>query len=458
MYCLWLQSANLSAMRLIERLAAVLTKWSVRWVPNSFIIACILTAIVFALALGFTSASLLQCVAYWGDGFWALLSFGMQMCLIVFTGYIVAVSPPVRRLLGAVAKIPKGPKSAILTMTVISLALSWFHWGLSIVGAALMVRFIAARRRDVDYRLLVACAYLGMGCTWHAGLSASAPLLVATPGHFLEKEIGVIPMGETIFSPFNLILVVAVFVFLCVFAPLLHPRRENTVAVDPSVLEGFEDFAPPVRPQAPTPSERFEHSYIINAIFGVAGLVWVVWYFTVKGGGLTLDAFNFTVLFLGILLHRTTASFLKASEEGGKLIFGIILQFPFYAGMYGIIKSSGLAEVLSNALVSVATVKTYPAILYWYSGIVNYFVPSGGSKWAIEAPYVLQAAKTLGVSAPKVVVAYAWGDMATDIIQPFWAIPLLSVAKLDFKDIMGYEILIFIAYVILVTGAFLLFP
>jgi short-chain fatty acids transporter len=445
-------------MRLIERLAAVLTKWSVRWVPNSFIIACILTAIVFALALGFTATSVLQCISYWGDGFWALLSFGMQMCLIVFTGYIVAVSPPVRRLLGAVAKIPRGPKSAILTMTVISLLLSWFHWGLSIVGAALMVRFIAARRRDVDYRLLVACAYLGMGCTWHAGLSASAPLLVATPGHFLEKEIGVIPMGETIFSPFNLILVAAVFVFLCVFAPLLHPRRENTVTVDPSVLEGFEDFTPPPRPQAPTPSERFEHSYIINAIFGVAGLVWVVWYFTVKGGGLTLDAFNFTVLFFGILLHRTTASFLKASEEGGKLIFGIILQFPFYAGMYGIIKSSGLAEVLSNALVSVATVKTYPAILYWYSGIVNYFVPSGGSKWAIEAPYVLQAAKTLGVSAPKVVTAYAWGDMATDIIQPFWAIPLLSVAKLDFKDIMGYEILIFIGYVILVTAAFLLFP
>jgi short-chain fatty acids transporter len=360
--------------------------------------------------------------------------------------------------LRAIARIPKGPKSAILTMTVISLALSWFHWGLSMAGSALMVRFIAAQRRDVDYRLLVSCAYLGMGCTWHAGLSASAPLLVATPGHFLESQTGIIPMGETVFAPFNLILVAIVFVFLCVFTPMLHPRKERTVAVDPAVLEGFEDFDPPAPPSSPTPSERFEHSYAMNAVFGLLGAAWVVWYFFIHHGSLTLDAFNFSVLFLGILLHRTTASFLKAASEGGKLIFGIVLQFPFYAGMYGIIKSSGLTQVLSDALTSIATRDTYATIVYWYSGIVNYFVPSGGSKWAIEAPYVLDAAKTLGVPAPKIVVAYAWGDMATDIIQPFWAIPLLSVAKLDFKDIMGYGILIFITYAILVTAAFLLFP
>ncbi|GAB4329241.1 MAG: short-chain fatty acid transporter [Candidatus Zixiibacteriota bacterium] len=445
-------------MRLIERVASALTAWSVRWVPNSFIIAGLLTLIVVALALTLTGAGPLDCVIYWGDGFWELLSFGMQMCLIIFTGYIVAVSPPLRRVLSSLARIPRGPKSAIFTMTMISLLLSWFHWGLSMVGSALMVRFIAAQRRDVDYRLLVACAYLGMGCTWHAGLSASAPLLVATPGHFLEAQIGIIPMGETIFAPFNLILVAFVFVFLGVFTPMLHPRPERTVTVDPSILEGFEDFHPPKRPVNPSPSERFEHSYLMNAVLGLMGMIWVVWYFVINGGGLTLNAFNFTVLFLGILLHRTTASFLKAAGEGGNLIYGIVLQFPFYAGMYGIIKSSGLTEVLSEALVTLANRDTYPAIVYWYSGIVNYFVPSGGSKWAIEAPYVLEAAKTLGVAPSKTVVAYAWGDMATDIIQPFWAIPLLAVAKLDFKDIMGYGIMIFTAYALLVTVAFLLFP
>ena len=444
-------------MNLLERAASGLTRWSIRWIPNSFIIACLLTLIVFAAALTLTDSSVIQCVSYWGNGFWSLLSFGMQMCLIVFTGYIVAVSPLVGRMLRAVATIPKGPKSAIVTMTVISLLLSWFHWGLSIVGAALMVRFIAAQRRDVDYRLLVACAYLGMGCTWHAGLSASAPLLVATPGHFLEKDIGLIPVGETIFSPFNLILVAVVFLFLCLFTPLLHPRREKTVAIDPKLLHGFEDFTAPARPSTPTPSEKLEYSYLMNAVFGLIGLAWVVWHFFVKGGTLTLDAFNFAALFIGILLHPNTASFLKAAAEGGKLLWGIVVQFPFYAGMYGIIKSSGLTESLASALVSVATQHTYPAIVYWYSGIVNYFVPSGGSKWAIEAPYIMEAAKTLGVTAPKSVVAYAWGDMATDLIQPFWALPLLSVAKLDFKDIMGYEIIIFIPYAIIVTAAFVFF-
>lgn len=444
-------------MSLLERAAEGLTRWSIRWIPNSFIIACLLTLIVFAAALAMTESSVIQCIGYWGDGFWSLLSFGMQMCLIVFTGYIVAVSPLVGRLLRAVARIPKGPKSAIVTMTAISLALSWFHWGLSIVGAALMVRFIAAQRNDVDYRLLVACAYLGMGCTWHAGLSASAPLLVATPGHFLERDMGVIPVGETIFSPFNLILVAVVFVFLCLFTPLLHPRRDKTVAIDSKLLDGFEDFKTPPRPANPTPSERLEYSYFMNAIFGLLGLAWGVWYFFIKGGPLTLDVFNFAALFTGILLHPSTASFLNAAAEGGKLLWGIVVQFPFYAGMYGIIKSSGLTESLANALVSVATQHTYPAIVYWYSGIVNYFVPSGGSKWAIEAPYIMEAAKTLGVSAPKSVIAYAWGDMATDLIQPFWALPLLSVAKLDFKDIMGYEIIIFIPYAIIVTAAFLFF-
>jgi short-chain fatty acids transporter len=239
---------------------------------------------------------------------------------------------------------------------------------------------------------------------------------------------------------------------------MLHPRKDKTVAVDPKVLEGFEEFDPPKLKENPTPSDRFEHSYIMNAIFGILGLSWVIWYFAIHRGPLTLNAFNFSILFLGVVLHRTTASFLKAASEGGKLIYGIVLQFPFYAGMYGIIKSSGLTEILSDALTTVANRDTYPTVVYWYSGIVNYFVPSGGSKWAIEAPYVLEAARTLGVATPKVVIAYAWGDMATDIIQPFWAIPLLSVAKLDFKDIMGYAIMIFVAYTAIVTAAFLLFP
>jgi short-chain fatty acids transporter len=167
------------------------------------------------------------------------------------------------------------------------------------------------------------------------------------------------------------------------------------------------------------------------------------------------DAFAF--LTAAVLLHGTPASLLAASEEAAGVLHGIVLQFPLYAGIYGIFKSTGLSDRIGEAFVAIASPRTFPAVVYWYSGLVNYFVPSGGSKWAIEAPYLLRAAKDLGVAPEKVVLAYAWGDMATDLIQPFWALPLLAVAKVEFKEILGFLLLAFFVYVPLVSVAFLLF-
>ena len=444
-------------MKLISSLSSSLTSFSQKFIPNSFVIALILTVFTFALALIFTNFGLFNLIQFWGNGFWELLSFAMQMCLIIFTGYIVAISPLVSRFLNFLANIPKGPKSSILLMVILSLSLSWIHWGFSIVGSAIMVKYIASKQK-VDYRLLVAAAYLGMGCTWHSGLSASAPLLVATPGHFLEKEIGVIPLSQTIFTSFNLFLTGFIFLFLCFFVPNLHPKREeDIVTADPVLLrEEKSSFIPKFKDKSF--ANLIDNSPLVGLFFGILGMIWLFWFLISKKFEINLNALNFGFLFLGILLHLRPSSFLKAAEEAGKLIFGVILQFPFYAGMYGIIKSSGLAQIAGNWFIQISSQKTYPAIVYWYSGLVNYFVPSGGSKWAIEAPYILSAAKTLGVSNSKVVIAYAWGDMATDLIQPFWAIPLLSVAKIDFKDILGYEILIFLIYIVIVSAAFLLFP
>lgn len=445
-------------MKFFSKLPVTLSNFSQRWVPGSFVIALILTITTFVLALTVAQQPLLKCVQFWGDGLWELLSFAMQMCLIILTGYIVASSPLVNRILQGLAGLAKGSKSAIFLMTASSLILAWFHWGLSMIGAAILVRHLAARQLKIDYRLLVACAYLGMGCTWHAGLSASAPVLVATPGHFLESQIGIIPTTQTIFSGFNLILVGIVFLSLCFFTPLLHPASDQTRTVAPALLQSFQ----PTQNVKPVRSNSFsdwlENSRLINIVFFLVGLVWLIIYFSQGSSDITLNVLNFAFLFLGILLHGTPARFLRAAEAGGKLIFGVVIQFPFYAGMYGLIKSSGLATIVGNWFVSISTQHTFPTIVYWYSGLVNYFVPSGGAKWAIEAPYILAAAKSLGVPAHTVVVSYAWGDMATDLIQPFWAIPLLTVAKLEFKDIMGFEIIIFGMYVLLVSLAFLLFP
>jgi len=445
---------------ILQKLASASTRWSTRWVPDSWTIAIILTVVAFVLGIVFTKSTMFQLVQYWGNGFWVLLSFAMQMCLIIMTGYILATTPLVSRFLNFLAGLPKSPKGAIALMAIVSMGLAWINWGLSIVGSAVFVRFMVKKQRNVDYRLLVATAYLGLGTFWHSGLSASAPLLVATPKHFMEKEMGIIPITETIFHPFNLGLAVLVLVFLTIIGPLMHPKKGDELEADPKLLEEAA-FTAPEKPtgDALTPAMRIEHSPVINLIIGISGIVWLGWYFSQKGwGGVNLDVVNFMFLIVGVLLHWTPASFLKAAYEGGSFIWGVVVQFPFYAGIFGIIKFSGLAEVMALWFTAIATKSTYPFIVMWYSGILNYIVPSGGSKWAIEAPYIIEAAKNLGVSAPATVVAYAWGDMVTDVIQPFWAIPLLGVAKLEFRDIMGYCMIYFLFYMVIISVAFLLMP
>jgi short-chain fatty acids transporter len=445
---------------MLQKLASASTRWSTRWVPDAWVIAVILTIVAYVLGLFFTKATAFQLIQNWGSGFWVLLSFGMQMCLIIMTGYILATTPIFSRLLNGLAGLPKSNKGAIAMMALVSMGLAWINWGLSIVGSAVFVRFLVRKQKGVDYRLLVATAYLGLGTMWHSGLSASAPLLVATPKHFLEKEIGIIPITETIFHPFNLLLALAVLVALVIAGPLMHPRKEDTFEADPELIKeaGFE--APPKpKPADMTPALWVEHSPIINIIVAASGIIWLVWYFGKNGwAGINLDVVNFVFLVIGILLHWTPASFLKAAMEGGSFIWGVVVQFPFYAGIFGIIKFSGLAEVMGDWFTAIATKETYPFIVMWYSGILNYIVPSGGAKWAVEAPYIMAAGKTLGVSGPMTVIAYAWGDMITDVIQPFWAIPLLGVAKLNFRDIMGYCMIYFIIYMVIISAGFLLLP
>lgn len=445
-------------METLVRIAEALGRFSARFVPSAFSIAVLLTLLTLGLAVGWAGASPVKAVEAWGGGFWELLTFSMQMALVMFTGYLLALTRPVRALLEWLAGLATGPRGAVALMAFVSMGLAYVNWGLSLVASAMLVRFVARRQPQVDYRLLVACAYFGLGATWHAGLSASAPLLVATPGHFLQARLGLIPIERTLFSAFNVGLTVAVVALLTLLAWALHPRPERTVRVDPALLEGMGEFQPPARPREATFAAWLDHAWVLNVIFGALGLYWLVRTLGAAGGwrGLNLNLVNFLFLTLAVLLHATPARLLKASEEAAGVLHGIVLQFPLYAGIYGLFKATGLTERIGQLFVSVSTPGTFPALVYLYSGVVNYFVPSGGSKWAIEAPYLLEAAQALGVGPEKVVLAYAWGDMATDLIQPFWALPLLAVARLEFKDILGFLLVAFFLYLPLVTGAFLL--
>ncbi|HET9886332.1 MAG TPA: TIGR00366 family protein [bacterium] len=442
---------------MIERAAGILTRWALRWVPDSFVIAILLTVFVFFLALAVTPSTPLDLARDWGDGLWELLSFAMQMSLVIVSGFVVAVSPPVRRLLHALAGLAKTPRAQVALVAAVSMVLAWINWGLSIVASAMLARNVARRGGGVDYRLLVASAYLGMGCIWHAGLSGSVFLLVATPGHFLEKDIGTIPVTSTLFSPFNLALAAVVFIAMIALVVAMHPRPEQVYVVPP------ESIPPdPEPPEAHAGRLSFaqwvERSPLITAIFVFLGATWLMLWFLEKGpAGLNLNVLNLSFLVLGALLHRRPSAFLHAAEEGARYVWGVIVQFPLYAGIFGIIKFSDLQTVLSGWLATFVHPQSYPTFVLWYSGILNYIIPSGGSKWAIEAPYVLEAARALHLNVEPTIIAYAWGDMMTDIIQPFWALPLLAMTRLEFRDLMGYAILIFVVYSSLVTSGFMLF-
>ncbi|WP_376792201.1 short-chain fatty acid transporter [Thermoflexus sp.] len=441
---------------MLQRLATALTHWTRRWVPDAWIIAVLLTVITFLLALAFGKHGPYQLIQDWGNGFWVLHTFAMQMALIIMTGYILSASRPVRAALNWLAGIPRNPVQSVGLMALVSMLLAWINWGLSIVGSAVFVRYMVRKQRGVDYGLLVCAAYLGLGGMWHSGLSASAPLLVATPKHFMEKEMGIISVTQTIFTPFNLILAFIVLVVWTFLAMRMHPKPEDTIEADPSLLK--EEAEEP-KPEIKTFADWIAHTPWVNLFVGLMGLVWLFWNYSTKGfGGITLDSVNFMFLILGILFHWTPASFLKAAAEAGTHVWGVLIQFPFYAGMFGIIRDSGLAQVMANWFTAIATPQTFPLFIYWYSGILNYFVPSGGSKWAIEAPYIVQAALNLKVPLNQLVVTYAWGDMMTDVIQPFWAIPLLGIAKTEFRNIMGYAIVFFIVYFVVTSIAFLIMP
>jgi short-chain fatty acids transporter len=447
-----------------------LTRWTERWIPDALVIVIILSVVAYILALiwGFKpevglGSRAFESIKAWGNGFWVLLEFAMQMCLIMMTGYILACSPPVRRLMNGVAGLsnPEKPWQAIVTMCLFSMIMAWLNWGISLIASAMLALFIVRRNPKIDYRLLVAAAYLGLGCTWHAGLSGSAPLLVATPDNFLIKAKlmdQVIPVSQTIFHPFNLILTLIIVVVVTILMALMHPRPEKAYVVKPELMNQLKLYESPPKPtkwESPSDWMNWWPGFNIITFIGIA--IWLIWHFSTKGVQLTLNVINFAFLGLGILFHWRPWSFLKATEDAGKAVWGIVLQFPFYAGIFGLFKFTGLSVAFTNAFVVISNPQTFPLWIYWYGGVLNYLIPSGGGEWAVVAPYIVPAAKKLGVGMGTTVVTFAWSDMMTDMIQPFWAIAMLAVAKLHFRDIMGYLLMVFFLYWIITSLAFLFF-
>ena len=459
------EPAASGGVSVLTRAAEATARWSARWVPNAFVIACLLTLVVFALVIAVAGKDPIAAQGYWVKGFWELLELAMQMSLIVLTGYVVAVSPVVSRLLERIAGLATSPRGAVALMGLVSMGASWLHWGLGLIAGPVFLQFLVRKHPRIDYRLAVAAGYLGSTCTWHAGLSGSAPLLMATPKNFMEAQAGLIPISTTTFSAFNLILTAVVVVVMTATVRRLYPGEADVLtSVDVMGVPPAPTEDPHAHASAGDDVRGFslaralEHKYWLNLVMGLIGISGLATLYAEGGYRVSLNVFNFAFLFLALLLHPSPASFTQAATRGATYLHGIVVQFPFYAGMYGLIRYSGLAETIGRWFVSIASPRTFPVIIYWYSGVLSYFIPSGGSKWAVEAPYVVSAAQALAVPVPHAILAYAWGDMSTHFLQPFWAIPLLAIARVEFKAIVGYLALLFVVNIVVVSTAFLLLP
>ncbi|MEE8582041.1 MAG: TIGR00366 family protein [Myxococcota bacterium] len=452
----------------LRDLGSGLSRFTERWVPDSWVICMILTTIALVLAIGGAGAGVEEAVLAWGEGVWMLLTLAMQFTIAMVAAHACVASRPVFRLLDGLAGLPdpEKPQQAIALAAAFSLVTAYLNWALCLVACALFVPFLCRRNPRADVRVLIAACYIGLGTVWHCGLSGSAPLILATPGNpLLAPSSGapvvdrLFPVTETLFNVFNLVYMAVIGAIGLGMAVALHPRRDP-VTLGPAHLEAILPRPPEEPPRPSTPGGR------IDAFRGWAWLAAILLAYPLghsivtKGFGTswTINAYNAVFLTAALLLHGHPLSFLRACRQGVDAAWGIILQFPFYAGIFGLMQNTGLGRWIGSLFAEFSSQSTYPFVVYAYSAVMNLFVPSAGSKWLIEAPYLVPAGEELGVSVVTVVLAYAYGDSTTNLIQPFFAIPILAVTKLRFGDVVGYTFLIAVACFLASCVAMALIP
>jgi len=459
---------------LVARTALALTDWAERWIPDAFIFALLATFFVLAAAVTATPSTVADVIDAWGRGFWELIPFTLQMSLIIITGHVLATSPPIGRVVRAIASWPRTPRGAVALVTFFTLAASWLNWGFSLVFGAVLAIEVARRVEDVDYRALASASVLGLGSIWAQGLSGSAALQMATPGA-LQPQIrdivaagGIVPGGmisfrHTIFlwQSVAAVVIETIVVTTVMWLATPPPSRARTARDLGIDLEAGPEIPEPGtrnRERALPPGQRLEHSRIVTWMVVALGFAYLGRYFWQAGdplSALTLNILNFAFLMVGFLLHGTPARLMRAVQNATPAVWGVILQFPFYAGIAGVITGTHLSRQVADMFVRVSTPATFPPLVAIYSAVLGVFVPSGGSKWVIEAPYVMQAAHTLKVHLGWVVSAYDLGEALANLVQPFWMLPVLGLFRLSARDVMGYTMVVFLAMtpvvIILVT-------
>ncbi|MBD8474888.1 short-chain fatty acid transporter [Pseudomonas sp. CFBP 8770] len=441
-------SAQLEESR-YARFALRCSSWAERWFPDSYVFAAVAVLLVAlgALAIGGTPTAT---ATAFGDGFWSLIPFTMQMAFVVIGGYVVASSPPAVKLIDRLARIPRNGRSAVAWVALISMVASLLNWGLSLVFGGLLVRALA-RRTDLrmDYRAAGAAAYLGLGAVWALGLSSSAAQLQANPASLPPSILsitGVIPFTQTIFLWQSGVLLLALVLVSLVVAYATAPgpnsaRDAQACGIDPA-------FSLPPLNKRSRPGEWLEYSPLITIFLVLLAAGWLFHEFSTKPAITAisgLNTYNFLFIMLGLLLHWRPRSFLDAVARAVPTTTGVLIQFPLYGSIAAIMTTvkggdaQTLAHHISTFFVQIASHDTYALLMGVYSAVLGFFIPSGGGKWIIEAPYVMQVANELQYHLGWAVQIYNAAEALPNLINPFYMLPLLGVLGLKARDLIGFS-------------------
>ncbi|UGU14282.1 TIGR00366 family protein [Sinomicrobium kalidii] len=446
-----------------------------KFLPSQFTIAVLLTLLTVVLAYFFSGMEqegrLVTILSYWEKGVWdsGLLVFAYQMMLILVLGHVLVLSPPVSKQITMLTRYATNTASAAVLVSVTTMLAAFFNWGLALIFGAVLARKVGEKavkeKIPLNYPLVGAAGYTGL-MVWHGGMSGSAPLKVAEKGHIADlmknvpqAEAGISSLPEfistqhTIFSWWNLLL----FALLLIVVPIVLYAVGKKVKPTEINLKIFQPRS--VGEKKVSGAERMDRSRILALVF--SGMILVAFFIRygsdLTGFNITPNMLNLFMFGLAILLHHNFRNFLEALEEAVKGVSGILIQFPLYFGIMGIMGQSGMVEDISGFFVAVANATTLPVFTFFSGGLVNIFVPSGGGQWAVQGPVVLDSALKLGVPLPKAVMALAYGDQITNMLQPFWALPLLGITRLRAKDILPYTLLLMlVGTIILITGLLLL--
>lgn len=426
-----------------------LSEWFERWFPDAFALALVAVAIVFAASVSIGN-SVVQTAEWFGAGFWELVAFTMQMAMIIVTGYALATAPPVYWIIRRMAEFPRNGRSAAAYVGLFSMLSSLLSWSFSLIFSGLLAREVAHRVRDADYRAVGAAAYLGVGSVWALGLSSSAALIMAAPNSLPKSLLdisGVIPLSQTLGLWQSMLIAAVLVVVSMAIAYYSAPAAEDArnmahmgVIYEPAITS-------PGKPE--TPGEWLEYSPLLTLLITICGITYLVREVAAKGPAVLLELNHFIFAFLvaGMLLHWRPRSFVQAIAAAVPSVAGVLIQYPLYAGIVRMMTESGLAGELARFFVTISNEHTYPVLVGIYSAVLGLFVPSAGGKWLIEAPYLLDAAKSLQVHLGWVVQTYNATEALANLIHPFWMLPLLGILGLKARDIVGYSALQFVVHV-----------